>query len=231
MSILIAKFKQSHREEFGAVDEPTRDAIVLGVRRWMKRNQASLRRVANKAQSSTHDAQVMNDFRDCANFIIEMLKISKSSAGSMDETNVNFSVEAACAYDNAGNKTAPCAGAQSSNRATAALACSLAGEKLAPFLTLKGERTKKGQARKELNKGDGHAKDAKYDAQENAWMGKELMLASIDEVWAPRVEKRQGDFLLMIDQFTAHMTKAVLDKFASLCVLIIFIPAGYAGKL
>ena len=57
------------------------------------------------------------------------------------------------------------------------------------------------------------------------------MLTSIDEVWVPYVEKCQGDFLLLLDQFTAHVTKAVLDKFASLRTFIIFIPAGYTGKL
>ena len=75
---------------------------------------------------------------------------------------------------NKGNKTVSYAGAQSSNRAIAALTCSLAGKKLIPFLIYKVKRTRRGKVRKELKKGYGHAKDVKYDVQENAWMDEEL---------------------------------------------------------
>ena len=66
----------------------------------MNRNRISLRRVTNKAQNNTYDVQVMNDLRDYVNFIIEMLKINKLNVVKMDETNVNFSVEATYTYDN-----------------------------------------------------------------------------------------------------------------------------------
>ena len=78
---------------------------MMGIRRWMKRNRMYLRRVKNKVQNNTCDAQVMNSFRGYVNFMIEMLKISKSNITHMDETNVNFYVEAAHAYYEKGNNT------------------------------------------------------------------------------------------------------------------------------
>ena len=36
MNLLMAKFKQLHREEFDTSDDPTSDAIRMDIRRWMK---------------------------------------------------------------------------------------------------------------------------------------------------------------------------------------------------
>ena len=77
MSLLIAKFKQTHREDYGINNDPTKDAIIMAIRRWMKRNRISLRRGTNKAQYNTYDVHVMNDFRGYVIFMIE-LKIGKS---------------------------------------------------------------------------------------------------------------------------------------------------------
>ena len=116
----------------------------------MKRNRTSLRRVTNKAQNNVYDMQVMNDFIDYVNLMVKMLGINKCNVVNMDGTHVNFSTKATCTHDDKGNRTVSSVGAQSSNRATAALAWSLAGDKLVHFLTCKGKRTKRGLISKEL---------------------------------------------------------------------------------
>ena len=62
-------------------------------------------------------------------------------------------------------------------------------------------------------------------------MDETLMLDWIDRVWKPHAEKLGGYFLLILDQFEAHMTSIVQTTIVSLNTTIVFIPAGHAAKL
>ena len=57
------------------------------------------------------------------------------------------------------------------------------------------------------------------------------MLEWKKKVWKSFTENCPGHFLLLLDQFTGHMTQEVQDAIAAYRKEILLIPTGYTGKL
>ena len=57
------------------------------------------------------------------------------------------------------------------------------------------------------------------------------MLEWKKKVWKSFTENCPGHFLLLLDQFTGHMTQEVQDAIAAYRKKILLIPTGYTGKL
>jgi DDE superfamily endonuclease len=69
-------------------------------------------------------------------------------------------------------------GADSTNRCTIMLGCSLSGEKLDSYIVLKG--TKGGWISQEIKHPDGYANNVVLAVQENAWFDESIMLDWIE---------------------------------------------------
>ena len=64
-------------------------------------------------------------------------------------------------------------------------------------------------------------------------MDEELMLEWCDKVWKPFIDSKQSEslFYLSMDEFSAHMTPKVLNRFSELNTMVDFVVGGYTAKL
>lgn len=228
---LIIKFKALYKVSRTSEDYPSDKAIESAIRRWMKRERISLRRITSKSQNTVYEENVMNDFVEFVNMLISMYDIPDANIVNIDETNVPFSVDSSTTYAETNSKTVGAKQANTSKRATALLGVTLSGEKLRPFLIFKAQRTERGRVRKEVKEGIGYADDVDCDVQHNAWVDEEVFIDWIENVWKPFIKNKSGHFLLLMDQFKAHMTSKVLQALSELNTTVLFIPAGYTAKL
>jgi hypothetical protein len=83
---------------------------------------------------------------------------------------------------------------------TAALAVTITGEKLQPFLIFEGKRD--GRIARELASGDGYPTDLHSICNANHWMTSQDMLVWLDKVLLPFVAGRR--YLLVLDAFKGH---------------------------
>ena len=67
MHMLIIKFKQTWEKLRLDEDIPSDNAIRMMLRRWMKRDRISLRRIINVAQNTVCEQCVMDDFVEFVN--------------------------------------------------------------------------------------------------------------------------------------------------------------------
>jgi hypothetical protein len=171
----------------------------------------------------------MNDFVASLNDTMRRLHIEPENVFNIDETNVDFSIDARTTLNVQGAQTVNVRAAKSSGRCTALLGCSLTGEKLPPFVIFKGKRGGRSRIMSEFTNLP-YPPFLRCTVQPKAWIDEEGMLEWVNRVWAPRVLDR-GPTILILDEFSAHMTGPVLDAFALCGTHLDFIPAGYTSKL
>lgn len=131
------------------------------------------------------------------------------------KTDIPFDVPAAVTLAPRGCRTILVAGNGSSNRATALLAVTLAGEKLPVFLISKGKRG--ARVHKEVTGLDlvrrAFPTEVIMSVQENAWMDTTLMKEWIDRIWERWLCARSAIYsYLIMDAFSAHLEESVIGK-------------------
>ena len=102
---LIITFKALYKLSHTSKDYPSDKAIESAIRRWMKRERISLRRITSKSQNTVHEENVMNDFVEFVNMLISMYDIPDANIVNIDETNVPFSVDSSATYTETNSKT------------------------------------------------------------------------------------------------------------------------------
>ena len=122
--------------------------------------------------------------------------------------------------------------AKNSNRATVLLGVSLTGDKLPPFIIFKGKPGPTGRICREFrNVALNYPKTIEYQVQVKAWMDEITFLDWIERVWRPWCETKVGMTYLILDEFSAHMTRRVQDALADCNTFVDFIIGGYTSKL
>jgi hypothetical protein len=222
MASLIVEYKRLNMHDT-ASHRMVRDRL----QRWLKRAKLCRRRVTHQAQNTRHLQEIMCDFVSYVNGFIVTNDIPPSCVVNIDETNVDFSVDCHYTLERVGARTVSVQQAATSNRCTALLGATLSGEKLKPFVIFKGQ----GRSRVLVRvRGPGYPKTLVFAVQEKAWMDERTMLQWIDLVWAPFCEGKPRTYLIM-DEFSAHKTAAVMSRFAELGTYVDIIPGGYTSKL
>ena len=83
---LEALYKVSHTSE----DYPSDKGIESAIKRQMKRERISLRRITSKSQNKVCKENIMYDFVEFVNILISMCDIPIVNIVNIDETNILF---------------------------------------------------------------------------------------------------------------------------------------------
>ena len=205
--------------------------------RILKRNDIVLRQCTHQAQGTRHDQKVQDDWCDYITTKMEMLGITHDNLCNFDKTNVHYSPECTKTLNKKGERTISVLRAPSSQRCTIMLGVSGTGYKFPPYIIFKGQRTKKGIVKKELEHIHLYPKKTlyptmlHYNCQAKAWMDTDLMLDWISKVLEPWARSKIGPTIILIDECSCHLTKLVSDRIIEIGGHLEFIPAGYTAKL
>ena len=223
---------QAHILDPELMDTVTHDALRQRLYRCMKKWGFSYRRGTHKAQETKLDDGVMRKFHSYIKEKCKMLGILPNAVYNFDETNVYFSPHIDYSWDVAGAKTVGIKEKKSSQRCTAMLGSSMTGDKVTPYLIFTGANTRNGKIKQTLVDavGNGYPGEIAYGVQANGWMDEILMLEWIEKVWLP-ISQQHDTSMIILDSFTAHLTAAVMLKFANCNTEVEIIPAGYTSKL
>lgn len=148
--------------------------------------------------------------------------------------------QTAVLHGSVGSRTIECIGARSvtiqdqgkqTDRVTINLAVASNGEKLLPFMIVKG--TSYGRVSREMtSERGGYPRDIVYAANNNAWMTESLMLEWIDNVFVAFLGTHNSQHIcLVMDSFQVHLKPSVSQKLTDLGIEIIFIPGGLTPDL
>lgn len=118
------------------------------------------------------------------------------------------------------------------------------GHQFPPFLIWKGSTGRSGRILVHMKKVaaqqqitlegsfEGFPLSSFYSVQPKAWMDSVRMLEWIEKVWKPWTATKNGKpTLLVMDEFSAHMTTAVRNAIADCGSYYELIPGGYTSKL
>lgn len=104
---------------------------------------------------------------------------------------------------------------------TVALAVTMTGEKLKPYLIYKGKR--QGRVKSELNEAVDYPEGLQMTCNDTHWMCTADMLDWIDTILVPYIGNRRALFIL--DSFAVHLEQTVIEKMDSIVNLrYIFVP-------
>jgi DDE superfamily endonuclease len=70
-----------------------------------------------------------------------------------------------------------------------------------------------------------------YNVQDFAWITSDLILDWIEKVYRPWCSTKQGPTILILDEFSSHMTTAMKQAVVDCGGFLEFIPASYTWKL
>jgi DDE superfamily endonuclease len=210
--------------------------------RVLRNNQIVLRRTTHVAQSRRIEPGKMRDWIVCLNEYRMIYRIPFANIANFDETNVFWSPDAATTLNRAGARTVTVGGASSSNRVTAMIGVTASGHQFPPFLIFTGKRSQHGRIIADLSRANrenrdtgtntiGYPNDCYYEVQASGWMDQEIMLIWVERIWRPWAIAQNGFTLLILDEFSAHMTEAVKVAIANCNTLILYVPGGYTSKL
>ena len=213
-----------------ALEEASLEALTQRVCRWVHRSAIVQRSVTHLAQNRDHIEKTINDWVQYINEQMRVHNIKPTHVANFDETNLDFGMEPRRTLDYRGVRSVKAMTTGSSQRCTAMLGCTLAGEYVTPFIIFKGKRNGIIH-RRELADPVGYAETLEYSVQKNGWMDTDLMMEWIDRVWAPFVRCRRGPTMLLLDAFSAHLVSPVEKKLSEMGTLVEIIPRGYTSKL
>lgn len=229
-NLMVIKYRTLDPTTIDVTDK----AMGERIRRWMFRHRISYRCSTHVGQNTRFCAQVINDWVAYVRDQISMLGIPPENVVNVDETNANFAVSQPRTYHMQGEKTVSIRTSESSKRASVMLGVSMTGEFLAPFIIFAGkDDARNGQVFRELQQPaqNGYPEGMFYAVQEKAWMNEAKMLEWVEKVWRPFTETKTGMTYLIMDEFSAHKTAAVLAAIRACGTEIEFVPRGYTSQL
>jgi DDE superfamily endonuclease len=141
-----------------------------------------------------------------------------------------------------GDKTVAALKGESTQRCSVMLGCSSNGKKFAPYIVFKGVSNYTGAIYRKIHQinyyrdrglGDffGFPTSNFYSVQESAWMESKLVVDWIGKVYAPWANLQEGPTILILDEFSGHMTREVRHAAAECGAFLEFIPGGYTHVL
>jgi hypothetical protein len=219
---------------------------VLRRRIWrvLHGNKVSIRRATHQAQNTRLCDKVIADWVVYIKQKLKITGISHECFANFDETPVFFSPDASVTLNRKGSRTVSVRKAGSSERCTAMLGVSGDGHKFPPFVIFKGSVLRSGRIGAQLRKvateqatstdGEhlGFPLSNFYSVQPKAWMDTERMLEWVDKVWKPWTLSKGGrPTMLILDEFSAHMTDEVRRAYAACGTFLELVPGGYTSRL
>ena len=181
---------------------------------------------------------------------MQMLVIDHDSIASFDKTNTYFSPASATTLDRKGNKTLAVRTPGSSQRCSVMLGVTGEGKPFQPYLIFKGKYGPTGHIyrlfqriyqEKEIMRNDPthlpgrvfgrYPTRCYYSVQENTWNDSIHMIEWIKYVWQPWTETKNKPTMLILDEFTGHMTAEVRSALAKCGTHVEYIPGGFASNL
>jgi hypothetical protein len=229
--------------------EVNRHLLRRRIWRILQRNNVGYRRVTHQAQLTRLCQKLIDDWVSYIKEKMSMIGITADCLVNFDETNVYFSFESVITLNRKGERTVSARKADSTNRCTVMIGVSASGVKLPPYIIYKGSLGRTGRIAQELKRvrehqesniaggaaGDeqylGYPVSNRYAVQPKAWMDEEKMLDWVEQVWEPWTRTKTGPTMLILDEFTAHMTHEVRKKIADCGTHLEFIPGGYTSRL
>jgi DDE superfamily endonuclease len=219
---------------------------VLRRRLWriFRRRNYTDRAITHHAQQLRNCTEMIEGWAVYITKLMAMLGITHDNLCNFDETNVFFSPDSKRTLAVKGDKWVAAAKAESSQRCTAMLGVSGTGYKFPPYIIYKGRDTDGGiinrglkQVRAahlrqpNLDEHRGFPTSNFYAVQDKAWMNSCLMVDWATEVFAPWAETKVGPTILILDEFSGHLTGAVRDAIIASGAFVVYIPGGYTWRL
>jgi hypothetical protein len=209
--------------------------------RIFRRRKITDRAVTHQMQRTRNCTEMIRCWSSYIREKMEMLGIGQESVCNFDETNVFFSPESKRTLARVGDSTIGALRADSSQRCSVMLGVTAGGHKFPPYIIYKGRNTNSGTINRQLRRVDaagdsvdvveGYPTTNRYAVQENAWMSSELMVDWINRVYRPWCATRDGPTMLIVDEFSGHMTAEVRAAVVDCGGFLEFIPGGYTWKL
>jgi transposase-like protein len=215
--------------------------------RLLRQNNVGYRRVTHQAQLTRLSEKIIDDWVAYIKAKMAMVGITDDCVVNFDETNVYFSFDTVSTLNRRGERTVSARKADSTNRCTVMIGVSATGFKLRPYIIYKGSLGRTGRIAQEMKRVQeyqltmmsqggnethlGYPVCNCYAVQPKAWMDEEKMLDWIDQVWKPWTATKTGPTMLILDEFTAHMTHEVRRKIADCGTHLEFVPGGYTSRL
>ena len=216
---------------------------VLRRRLWriFKRRRITERAITHHAQKTRNCQEIINGWADYIKEKMAMLGINHSSICNFDETNVFFAPQAKKTLESKGTQTVAALMAESNQRCTAMIGVTGDGDAFPPYIVFKGKDSAGGtinrqlarvqQQRENHDEYEGFPTSCFYAVQGNAWMDSELIVDWIYKVYAPWAATKDGPTMLILDEFSGHMTGEVRDAVVDCGGFLEFIPGGYTWRL
>ena len=217
--------------------------LVLRRRIWrmFRRRGISERAITHHMQRTQTCDEVLRCWGEYIVEKMEMLGIGMESVCNFDETNVFFSPECKRTLSWKGGKNIPALQAVSSQRCTVMLGASGSGHKFSPYIIYKGMDTAGGTINRQMRRVEAAVGEVEtfegfptsngYAVQENGWMTSKLMLDWVEKCLRPWTEATVGPKMVILDEFSGHMTTEVRAAMVDCGVFLEFIPGGYTWKL
>ena len=214
------------------------------IRRMLRRHHIVLRRTTHQAQNTRYCNDVISDWAAYIKGDMSMYQIGHDCIANFDETAVYFSPECSVTLNRRGERTISVRKADSSQRCTVMIGVSGDGHKFPPFVVFKGSVGRTGRIVVELRR-VAQQQQISYDGEFNgfplsnfhsvqpkAWMDTSTMLDWVEQVWKPWTATKNGaQTMLILDEFSAHMTFDVRRAIADCGTYLEFVTGGYTSRL
>lgn len=191
----------------------------------MARRNLSFRAVTHVAQNIENDADIVDGFVSAVRRICWREMFNPDQIVNMDETNIQFDEPARRTINVRGARSIPIQTTGSSGSVTVALAVTLTGRKLRPFIIFKG--APHGRIVREFQSfPDG----AYYCCQRRNWMDVDTMYQWIDHIWKREIDGNSPSYLLW-DHFSVHRNPEIISSLELHGTQVDLVPAGYTSTL
>ena len=254
--LLLTKLRQIDPSVNDAVNSSNgclavRANLYKQINRILGKQNIGLRRVTHQAQNTRMSEEMMLGFRNYIMEKMQMLMIDHECIANFDETNVYFSPASHTTLDRRGSRTVSVRGSgMSSHRSTVMIGVSGDGHAFPPYLIFAGGNGETGQIYRKCRAIEAEQTRYRenpnltppetyqefpfrcfYSVQAKAWMDSIHMLDWIERVWKPWTIEMNKPTMLILDEFSGHMTAEVRSAIVQCGTHLEFIPAGYTSKL
>jgi DDE superfamily endonuclease/CENP-B N-terminal DNA-binding domain len=207
------------------------------------RNDITIRCITHHAQVTRNCGVMIASWGDYVREKMEILDIDHSCICNFDETNVYFSPDCKYTLSPKGVKDVIVNQNESSQRCTAMIGVGGDGYKFPPYIIFKGVAGVTGRIYRQFqrvnamhqagnNMHQGLPLSNFYAVQDKAWMNSRLMSDWIVKVIQPWVRSKNGrSTIVILDEFSAHLTSSTKDALEALGCHLVTIPGGYTWRL
>jgi hypothetical protein len=227
----------------------SRSNLRRRVWRIFHRRRITDRAITHYAQKCRNNTGMIEGWQEYLREKMKIVGIPLSNVANFDQTNVMFCTESKRTLAHIGSKTVSALKGDSTQRCTVMIGATATGEKFPPYIIFKGKDTINGTINRRLKQVDvvrqqQHLQPTQtidthleyplsnfYAVQDNAWMCSKLVVDWVQKVFRPWALSKQQPTMLIVDEFTGHMTAEVRDAVADCGAFLEFVPGGYTWCL